>query len=201
MKRCPTCEEIYGDGSLRFCRNDGAELRLVSSEDKQTLIKLPALAGAAPTTGPLPQPSLLPRLSQLTVAEASEEYPRWSPNGDELAFSREDAGIRSIFVKSLTSGNERRLTRGDNDDIQPAWTPDATAILFVRAKLANTKLEPGDVFGSFFDGDIWSIDLASGKETRLIVNAFNPESSPDGKRIAFDASLSGPRRIWATANP
>lgn len=198
MKRCPTCEEVYPDDSLRFCRNDGAELRLVSSEDKQTLIKLPILAGAAPTTGPLPQSSPLPRLSQSTFAEAIEEYPAWSPNGEELAFSREEAGIRSIFVKSLTSGNERRLTRGDNDDIQPAWTPDATAILFVRAKQANVKLEPGDVFGSFVDGDIWAIDLASGKETRLIVNAFNPESSPDSKRIAFDASWAGPRRIWAT---
>src|SRR5512132_2893001 len=148
MKRCPTCEEVYPDDSLRFCRKDGAELRLVSREDRQTLIKLPALAGAAPTTGPLPQPSPLPRLSQLTFAEAIEEYPAWSPNGEELAFSREEAGIRSIFVKSLTSGNERRLTRGDNDDIQPAWTPDARAILFVSAKQANTKLEPGDVLAS-----------------------------------------------------
>jgi Tol biopolymer transport system component len=200
MKRCPTCQEIYIDASLRFCRIDGAELRLVTSEDKQTLIKLPALAGAAPTTGALSQPPPLPKLSQLTFAEAIEEYPAWSPNGEELAFSREEAGIRSLFVKNLTSGNERRLTRSDNDDIQPAWTPDATAILFVRAKQANVKLEPGDVFGSFFDGDIWSLDLASGKETRLIVNAFNPEASPDGKRIAFDASWAGPRRIWATDN-
>jgi Tol biopolymer transport system component len=40
--------------------------------------------------------------------------------------------------------------------------------------------------------------LASGKETKLIENGFNPEASPDGKRIAFDASLAGPRRIWAT---
>jgi len=198
MKRCPTCEEVYRDDSLRFCRNDGAELRLVTSEDKQTLIKLPALSGAAPTTGAFSQPPTLPKLSQLTFAEAIEEYPAWSPNGEELAFSREEAGIRSLFVKNLTTGNERRLTRSDNDDIQPAWTPDATAILFVRAKQAKVKLEPGDVFGSFFDGDIWSIDLASGKETRLIVNAFNPEASPDGKRIAFDASLAGPRRIWAT---
>ena len=200
MKRCPTCEEIYADDSLRFCRNDGAELRLVTSEDKQTLIKLPALASEASSssTGALLQPPTLPRLSQLTFAEAIEEYPAWSPSGKDIAFSREEAGIRSIFVKTLTSGQERRLTSSDNDDIQPAWTPDATAILFVRAKQANVKLEPGDVFGSFVDGDIWSIDLASGKETRLIANAFNPESSPDGKRIAFDASLAGPRRIWAT---
>ncbi len=198
MKRCPTCEEVYRDDSLRFCRNDGAELRLFAGEDKRTLIKLPALPGAAPTTGSLPQPPTLPRLSQLTFDEAIEEYPAWSPSGEEIAFSREEAGIRSIFVKNLTSADERRLTSSDNDDIQPAWTPDAKAILFVRAKQAKVKLEPGDVFGSFVDGDIWSVDLTSGNERRLIANAFNPECSPDGKRIAFDASLAGPRRIWAT---
>jgi Tol biopolymer transport system component len=199
MKRCPRCEVVYPDDSLRFCRNDGAELELVSAEDKRTLIKLPSLGGAAPapTTGSLPQPATLPRLSQLTFAEAIEEYPAWSANGDEIAFSREEAGIRSIFVKRLTSSEELRLTSSDNDDIQPAWSPDARSILFVRARQPKVKLEPGDVFGSFADGDIWSIDLASRKETRLIENAFNPEYSPDGKRIAFDASWAGPRRIWA----
>ena len=200
MKYCPRCEDSYSDDSLRFCRNDGAELRLVTDEDKRTLIKLPALDGTAPapTTESLSQPLALPKLSQLTFAEAIEEYPAWSANGEEIAFSREEAGIRSIFIKTLTSGQERRLTRSDNDDIQPTWTPEAKAILFVRAKQANVKLEPGDVFGSFSDGDVWSIDLASGKETKLIENAFNPESSPDGKRIAFDASWAGPRRIWTT---
>jgi Tol biopolymer transport system component len=198
MKRCPRCEEVYADDSLRFCRNDGAELEHVTGDDKRTLIKLPALGGAASTTENLLQPPTLPRLSQLTFDEAIEEYPAWSANGDEIAFSREEAGIRSIFVKTLSSGQERRLTRSDNDDIQPAWSPDAKSILFVRAKQPSVKLEPGDVFGSFADGDIWLIDLASGKETKLIEKAFNPEFSPDGKRIAFDASWAGPRRIWAT---
>lgn len=199
MKRCPRCEVVYPDDSLRFCRNDGAELEPATAEDKQTLVKLPSLGGAAPapTTGSLPQPATLPRLSQLTFAEAIEEYPAWSANGDEIAFSREEAGIRSIFVKRLTSGEERRVTSSDNDEIQPAWSPDAKAILFVRARQPNVKLEPGDVFGSFADGDIWSLDLASRKETRLIENAFNPDYSPDGKRIAFDASWAGPQRIWA----
>jgi Tol biopolymer transport system component len=128
MKRCPRCEEVYADDSLRFCRNDGAVLRLVTAEDKRTLIKLPALADTAPTTDPLAQPPTLPRLSQLTFAEAIEEYPAWSANGAEIAFSREEAGIRSIFVKNLASGHERRLTSSDSDDIQPAWTPDARSI-------------------------------------------------------------------------
>ncbi len=199
MKLCPKCETVFPDDSLNFCRNDGTELRVVRVSDQATLIKLPSIAGTAPTrtTEALAEPQTLPRLSQITFAEAIEEYPAWSASGEEIVFSREDSGIRSIFVKNLISGTERRFTSSNNDDIQPAWNPDGTSILFVRAKQPKVKLEPGDVFGSFADGDIWSIDLQSQKETRLVENAFNPEYSGDGKRIAFDASWAGPRRIWA----
>ena len=44
---------------------------------------------------------------------------------------------------------------------------------------------------------MWAIDVATQRETILIQKAFNPDCSPDGKRIAFDASWAGPRRIWA----
>lgn len=197
MKRCPTCKQVYSQDSLKFCRRDGTELEPATTDDRQTLIKLPTRDGVAPTTEALPQPPTQHKLSQLTFAEAIEEYPAWSANGDEIAFTRDEAGIRNIFLKNLTTGQEERLTKGDNDDIQPAWAPDAKSILFVRARRPRLKLEPGDVFGSFADGDIWSIDLSSKKETRLIENAFNPDYSPDGKRIACDASWAGPRRIWA----
>jgi len=137
-----------------------------------------------------------PRLAQITFDEAIEEYPAWSPNGSELFFSRERAGLRKIFRKNIVSGEETQLTDGNFDEIQPACSPDGKTILFVRSRAAKVKLEPGDVFGLFIDGDIWAIDLASGKEIKLIRNAFNPDYSPDGKRIAFDASWAGPRRVW-----
>jgi len=58
------------------------------------------------------------------------------------------------------------------------------------------KLQPSDVFGEFQDGDVWVLDLASGEESMLVENAFNPAYSPDGQSIAVDASWAGPRRIW-----
>ena len=88
-------------------------------------------------------------------------------------------------------------TGAEYDDIQPVWSPEGKTVLFVRSRQPKVKLEPGDVFGLFADGDIWAIDLATQKETRLIENGFNPDYAPDGKRIAFDASWAGPRRIWA----
>jgi Tol biopolymer transport system component len=196
MMRCPTCERVYTDDSLKFCRIDGALLEVDGDDKRQTLIKLPSF-DSSPLTDPFTHTPALSKLFQITFAEAIEAHPCWSPNSEEFAFSREEAGIRSIFLKNIASNEERQLTEGDYDEIQPSWSPDGSTILFVRSRSPKVKLEPGDVFGSFSDGDIWAINVASRKESRLVENAFNPEYSPDGKRIAVDASWAGPRRIWA----
>ena len=141
-------------------------------------------------------PALLTTLSQVTFAEGVEEYPAWSPDGQELLYTGEVGKIRKIFRKGLGSGQDSQLTRGDFDELQPAWSPDGKRIAFVRARQPGVKLQPGDVFGQFQDGDVWVLDLASGRESRFVENAFNPAYSPDGKLIAVDASWAGPRRIW-----
>lgn len=192
MKRCPACHRTYQDESLKFCRVDGSSLVIAATESQDTLLKLPTIEQKSPTTRNLQGP----RLSQITFDEAIEEYPAWSPNGNELFFSRERAGLRRIFRKNIVTGEETQVSGGHFDEIQPTCSPDGKTILFVRSRTAGVKLEPGDVFGVFTHGDIWAIDLASGKEIKLIRNAFNPDYSPDGKRIAFDASWAGPRRIW-----
>jgi Tol biopolymer transport system component/predicted Ser/Thr protein kinase len=135
-------------------------------------------------------------LSQVTFAEGVEEYPAWSPDGRNLLYTAEVGKTRKIFRKDLASGQDSQLTRGDSDELLPTWSPDGKHVAFVRARQPGVKLQPGDVFGEFQDGDVWVLDLASGKESRLVENAFNPTYSPDGKFIAVDASWAGPRRIW-----
>jgi Tol biopolymer transport system component len=207
MKRCPECRRDYYDDSMLYCLDDGT-----------ALLEGPASGGEAATeilrgvdltkgmrlgsktelifTAPVP----VPKLSQITFSESIEQYPAWSPNGKELAFSREESGIRGIFIKDLSTGDEKRITNSTFDDIQASWSPDGKTIVFVRSIHSGRKLEPGDVFGLFFDGNIWSVDLETQKETLLVQKAFNPEYSPDGKQIACDASWAGPRRIWAVDN-
>jgi Tol biopolymer transport system component/predicted Ser/Thr protein kinase len=141
-------------------------------------------------------PALHTTLSQVTFAEGVEEYPAWSPNGKALLYTGEAGKIRKIFRKDLSSGQDSQLTHGDFDELQPTWSPDGKQIAFVRARQPSVKLQPGDVFGQFQDGDVWVLDLASGEENKLVENAFNPAYSPDGQRIAVDASWAGPRRIW-----
>jgi eukaryotic-like serine/threonine-protein kinase len=135
-------------------------------------------------------------LSQVTFAGGIEEYPSWSPDGKALLYAGEVGKIRKIFRKDLASGQDSQLTHGDSDEVQPAWSPDGKQVVFVRAHQPDVKLQPGDVFGEFQDGDVWVLDVASGEESKLVENAFNPAYSPDGQRLAVDASWAGPRRIW-----
>jgi Tol biopolymer transport system component/predicted Ser/Thr protein kinase len=141
-------------------------------------------------------PALRTTLSQVTFAEGVEEYPAWSPDGKALLYTGEVGKIRKIFRKDLASGQDSQLTHGDFDEIQPTWSPDGKQVAFVRARQPGVKLQPGDVFGMFQDGDLWVLDLVSSAESKLVENAFNPAYSPDGQRIAVDASWAGPRRVW-----
>src|ERR1700730_12339167 len=120
MKRCPACRRTYRDESLRFCRVDGALLVIAATESQDTLIKLPTIEQWSPTTRSLQGP----RLSQITFDEAIEEYPAWSPNGSELFFSRERAGVRRIFRKNIVTGEETQIGGGNFDEIQPTGSPE-----------------------------------------------------------------------------
>jgi Tol biopolymer transport system component len=137
------------------------------------------------------------KLTQLTFGEGVEEWAAWSPDGGRLAYVGEVDGVRQLFVRTLATGGERRLSTQPKDEIQPAWSPDGRRLAFVRARAPGGKLEPNDINGWYEErGDVWTVELATGRETRLVENAFNPAYSPDGARLAFDASFAGARRIW-----
>jgi Tol biopolymer transport system component len=135
-------------------------------------------------------------LSQVTFAGGIDEYPAWSPDGKALLYTGEVGKVRKIFRQDLASGQDSQLTHGDFDELQPTWSPDGKEIAFVRSRQPGAKLQPGDVFGEFQEGDVWVMDLPTSKERKVVENAFDPAYSPDGKRIAVDASWAGPRRIW-----
>ena len=143
------------------------------------------------------------KLSQLTFGEGLEEWPAWSPDGGTLAYVAEVDGYRQLFLRTMESGNERRISRDPTDHIQPQWSADGQRLAYVKASSSRTKLEPSDLNGWYSSGgNIWTLDVEAGSdETRLIDDAFNPAYSPDGQQIAYDTRLAGAHRIWlAEAN-
>ena len=135
-------------------------------------------------------------LTQLTTDEGVEEFPAFSPSGEEVVYAAMVGPVRKLFVIDVASKKKRQVTHGDLDDLQPCWSRDGKQIVFVRSREPGKRLEPGDVFGQYDAGDLTAIDLASGKERLMVRDAFYPSVSPDGGSIAVDASWGGPHRIW-----
>ena len=85
-----------------------------------------------------------------------------------------------IAVMDPRGGHLRILTRNDDDDVEPAWSPD-------RRRIAYSRIVPGE------DGvDRGSLRVigADGSNDRVLADAgqlddSSPAWSPDGKQIAF----------------
>jgi Tol biopolymer transport system component len=184
---------------LRLCLEKDPEQRLRDAADlgleiaaaaKKPRARRPARVKSAAA------PAAPPRLTQLTLARGLEESPVFSPDGREIAYAADVDGVRKIFVRPAGAGSGIAVTSGPFDDIEPAWSPDGTSLLFVRAREPGRKLEPSDVFGWFVGGDVWTVERRSGEATRLIEDAYNPAYSPDGGSIVVDAPWAGQRRLW-----
>jgi eukaryotic-like serine/threonine-protein kinase len=152
----------------------------------------------APGSSDRPSPARVHTLRPLTVSAAVDEFPAYSGDGRQLAFSREVDGYRKVFALDLTTDTERQLTQGPTDDIQPAWSPDGSTLLFVRSSRPDGTIQISDPYSMHERGDIWRLELASGKLVRIAEEAFHPRFSPDGSKVAFYADWAGPERIWIT---
>ncbi len=115
-----------------------------------------------------------------------EEWPAWSPDGTQIAYSSTRDGNQEIYQVQADGQHSQRLTSHPALDAHPAWSPDGTQIAFST-----------DRWG---DLEIAVIDVATGGVSRLTHSrGFDdyPTWSPDGKQIAFTSNRTGDFDIWA----
>ena len=190
-KRLPRTTNASVRRLLQRCLEKEPEKRLGDAREALSAIReasAPKPRRPRPPSGVTEAPR---RLAQITLSRGLEESPVFSPSGDEMAYAADRGGVRKICLRRASGGEERALTSGAFDDIQPSFSPDGGTVAFVRGRESGRKLEPGDVFGAYWGGDVWTIDRISGRESKLVENAYNPSFSPDGTRIAFDAPWTG----------
>ena len=151
----------------------------------------------------------------LTYERKTAGSPRWSPNGDRLAFTANDGTGRDakpqIFVLPMSGGEARKISDAPNGIEQFAWRPDGREIAYVTSDDPPNKKEIEKHNDAFEVGDndyltteapqpshIWLISADGGKARRLTSGAWSlPKSappsspaspiswSPDGKSLLF----------------
>jgi len=71
---------------------------------------------------------------QLTDHEARDEYPRFSPDGEWIAFSSARMGNNDIWLIPAGGGAARQLTFHSTNDTMLYWTPDGKRIIFATSR-------------------------------------------------------------------
>jgi tricorn protease len=126
------------------------------------------------------------RASRLTSHHGQELYPKFSPDGSQIAFSAEYNGTRQVFVIPAAGGEPRQLTwyndvgamppRGGTDNRVLDWTPDGRHVV-----VRMNRVPWGER-----DGRPYLVPVAGGLEQPLpIPTTGGGAMSPDGTRFVF----------------
>ena len=121
-----------------------------------------------------------PRALTSSVAGVEWSGPRFSPRGDRIAAARLlPGGWLDVVLVDPRTGEVRPLTHDRAGDVEPTWTPDGEAILFRsdRDGISNLYVLRLD-------------DGAPARVSNVLGGAFQPDVSPDGRKIVFSAYSS-----------
>ena len=139
-------------------------------------------------------------LMQMTSGADGENTPRWSPDGNTIAFiakrGAEPEAVSQVFVIGTAGGEARQITTHATAVSNIQWSPDGATIYFRAAdpksdeQKAREKLKD-DVF--MFDEDykqqhLWSVAVTGKTEHRITQGDYSVLAyslSEDGKKIAF----------------
>ncbi len=122
---------------------------------------------------------------QLTHGAQAAMGPRWSPQGDLIAFTQDVGGDENadIFLIAPDGGEPRQFTDTPGAaNNEPKWSPDSAQLAFSSNR------------GGHFD--VW-VQTRDGGEARRLTDALAPDRdlqwSPDGTMIAFSSNRSADR--------
>ena len=189
-----------GGGSLAFAKSKVSKAEM-KTHSKIMLMSLPQGDASAFTQGP------------------SDGSPRFSPDGETIAFLRPDEkGRAQIWTISVSGGEARQVTRMPSAVSEFAWSPTSDTLAFVgdvdpdrpaddhdyskdpRVRIVRRITYRGDTVG--WRGDAHRqifVTMAEGGETSQLTDgdwdSSGPVWSPDGSKIAFISARRPDRQL------
>ncbi len=118
-------------------------------------------------------------------------YPNWSPDGQEIVFSKYDFSQPSerpdfpseLWRIKIETGEKYFIT--NQDAVQPSWSPNGKLIAFWGLRGAQR--------------DVWLISADGGEPISITDDAatdWSPVWSPDGKYLYFASDRNGSMNLW-----
>ena len=113
---------------------------------------------------------------RLTIHEAYDQAPVWSPDGENIAFTSDRYGRNDIFTIPAKGGKPMRLTYHSASDQLSDWTQNENLLFTTNRNYAEVE----------WDSEIYTINEAGGTPERMM-DAFGnmPVESPNGRFVAF----------------
>ena len=142
--------------------------------------------------------------TRLTFGNALDQFPVWSPDGSQIAYTSIRAGPAQIFRKDAAgAGQEEQLTSGSNSKTISDWSHDGKYLIYSEAG-PRTRTSR----------DIWALPLGSGplvtgrrdggKPLAVLQTSAAEDTgqlSPDGKWLAYRSDESNRPEIYIRAFP
>jgi TolB protein len=128
-------------------------------------------------------------LHRVTHSGSLEVEPKVNPRtGQDLVFVSGRGGTPQIYRMNIDGTDVSRLTTGEGDAVNPAWSQDGQHIAFAWTR----GFEPGNF-------NIFVMDVASRDVVQLTHGAGrneNPSWAPDGVHVVFSSTRGGRTQIY-----
>ena len=112
----------------------------------------------------------------VTMHEAHDINPVFSPDGKWIAFSSNRHGQYDVFVVAAVGGKPRRLTFDSAHDMVSGWTPDGKSVVFASSRSTTFPVNL----------ECFTVPVDGGPERRLpLFEAKDAHFAPTGGVIAF----------------
>ena len=113
-----------------------------------------------------------------------EERPRFSPDGERIAFTGNYDGGRDLYVASVSGGPVTRVTHHPSAEVLQEWTGDGRLMYFARTGFPRGNPQ------------LWTVSAEGGLPEKMPVEYGAMASiSEDGRRLAFTPH-SRDHRTW-----
>lgn len=123
---------------------------------------------------------------RLTSSVGYQLNPKFSPDGQTIAFTGNYDGNNDIYTIDTLGGEPNRLTWHPIFDRMVDWQPDGKAVRFQSSRESRTGR----------DLQLYTVAVAGGLAKRMILPTAGLSSyAPDGNRMAYNR-ISRERRTW-----